>query len=246
MITFMRRKTCILLCIFICLLSLSTAASAQVRINAAAKQGSSIYSAPSLSSEILIKLDNSEQVVVQDWKDGGFCSVCFGEVKGYIPSDKLVRVVVTETYDRALSGKVSADSVNLRTKPDTDSNIITVMDKGTSVEVVGRENNWYKVVVRQTVGYISVEYVELLSNDKDDADKDRFIELRMGMSGKEVARMQNALSQLGYYNHECNGNFGSRTRDALKRFQSENDLTSDGIASGATLKLLFEKAEALQ
>lgn len=57
--------------------------------------------------------------------------------------------------------------------------------------------------------------------------------LRKGMKGDDVARMQEALGVA------ADGDFGFGTLTALKKWQSSNGLTADGIAGPATLSRMF-------
>lgn len=50
-----------------------------------------------------------------------------------------------------------------------------------------------------------------------------------GMSGIHVSEIQNKLKELGFFNLEPTGFFGSVTEVSVKRFQSGNGLISDGI-----------------
>jgi len=61
-----------------------------------------------------------------------------------------------------------------------------------------------------------------------------------GQSGSDVADIQRALSQFGYFNRECDGMFGDATQAAVEQFQQANGLNVTGIADGATLLRLFE------
>lgn len=63
--------------------------------------------------------------------------------------------------------------------------------------------------------------------------------LREGDSGSAVLEMQTMLKDLGYYYGELTGSFGSRTKQAVKKFQDDNDLTVDGIAGTKTLNKLY-------
>ena len=68
--------------------------------------------------------------------------------------------------------------------------------------------------------------------------------LKSGSSGEEVIRLQNRLSELGYFTLQADGQFGSDTKAAVKLFQSANGLKADGIAGSKTLTLLYSE-EAL-
>lgn len=53
--------------------------------------------------------------------------------------------------------------------------------------------------------------------------------LRKGMSGADVAYLQNALTVLGYDCGTVDGKFGAKTFEAVKQFQADCHLTADGV-----------------
>lgn len=69
--------------------------------------------------------------------------------------------------------------------------------------------------------------------------------LRNGDTGDDVTRMQQALSQLGFYVHQVDGKFGTNTENAVRAFQSKNKLKVDGVAGNQTLTLLYQQTGAL-
>lgn len=58
---------------------------------------------------------------------------------------------------------------------------------------------------------------------------------RRGSSGSEVRQIQEKLKRWGYYSGSVDGIYGSKTEEAVKKFQRSNGLTADGIAGKATL-----------
>jgi peptidoglycan hydrolase-like protein with peptidoglycan-binding domain len=62
--------------------------------------------------------------------------------------------------------------------------------------------------------------------------------LRQGDSSDAVKSMQMTLIDLGYLNGKADGVFGDQTFLALKAFQSNNGLPSDGVAGEKTLNVL--------
>ena len=52
---------------------------------------------------------------------------------------------------------------------------------------------------------------------------------KYGSRGEEVKRIQTKLKEWGYYSGGVDGIFGSQTFEAVKKFQSKNGLTVDGI-----------------
>ena len=66
--------------------------------------------------------------------------------------------------------------------------------------------------------------------------------LRKGDEGPEVVTLQQALTELGYLNGAADGNFGTGTQTAVKKFQEDNKLDAAGIAGKMTQEMLFKKS----
>ncbi len=66
--------------------------------------------------------------------------------------------------------------------------------------------------------------------------------LRYGSSGDAVKAMQESLTKLGYAPGAADGKFGRGTEAAVKQFQRNNGLTTDGLAGTKTLTLLYSQA----
>ena len=66
--------------------------------------------------------------------------------------------------------------------------------------------------------------------------------LRKGDEGPEVVTLQQALTELGYLSGAADGNFGTGTQTAVKKFQEDNSLDADGIAGRMTQEMLFKKS----
>ena len=63
--------------------------------------------------------------------------------------------------------------------------------------------------------------------------------LRKSAQGEEVTKLQNRLSDLGYYRSEIDGQFGPGTEEAVKAFQRQNGLEADGIVGPETREKLY-------
>lgn len=61
---------------------------------------------------------------------------------------------------------------------------------------------------------------------------------KYGSRGEEVKKIQTKLKEWGYYNGSIDGVYGSKTFEAVKRFQRKNGLSVDGIAGEKTLQAL--------
>lgn len=61
---------------------------------------------------------------------------------------------------------------------------------------------------------------------------------KIGSQGNEVKAIQKSLKDRGIYKGSVDGIYGKGTADAVKKFQKQQGLTSDGVAGPATLKKL--------
>jgi peptidoglycan hydrolase-like protein with peptidoglycan-binding domain len=58
-----------------------------------------------------------------------------------------------------------------------------------------------------------------------------------------IKEIQTVLKKLGYYTGTVDGVSGSKTENAIKKFQKDNKLTADGIVGNGTSKLLLAAAD---
>ena len=61
------------------------------------------------------------------------------------------------------------------------------------------------------------------------------------MTGNDIKLLQEQLNKLGYNCGEVDGEFGTKTRDAVIKFQKDNKLTDDGIVGQKTWSKLFDR-----
>lgn len=59
--------------------------------------------------------------------------------------------------------------------------------------------------------------------------------LRYPQKGENVAELQRALKQLGYYTKTIDGSYGSGTKSAVRAFQKAQGLSVDGVAGAKTI-----------
>jgi peptidoglycan hydrolase-like protein with peptidoglycan-binding domain len=66
--------------------------------------------------------------------------------------------------------------------------------------------------------------------------------LKKGMTGPDVKLVQQKLKELKYYKGSINSKYDDATMKAVKAFQTNNGLTSDGLAGPKTYTVLFGNA----
>ena len=69
--------------------------------------------------------------------------------------------------------------------------------------------------------------------------------LKQGMSGDAVRVLQQNLVLLEYYEGTVTGTYGRLTKEAVRLFQRDNDLSSDGVAGPKTLAKIEDELAAL-
>lgn len=57
-------------------------------------------------------------------------------------------------------GKITVDTAKLREEPNTDSKVLELISIGEEVEIIEKEQNWYKVQYKKMVGYIRDDLIE--------------------------------------------------------------------------------------
>lgn len=65
----------------------------------------------------------------------------------------------------------ATDSVNIRTEPNTDCDIITVLQKGSCITCIGEADGWSKVIYEGEERYIKSEYLAVSSSEEKPAEE---------------------------------------------------------------------------
>ena len=135
------------------------------------------------------------------------------------------------------SGTVTGNKVNLRTGPGTQYSRIAYLYKGDPVAVTGSKNGWYTVRSNGTEGYVHSDYVQVRTagGSAGSGSSPSGSAMKRGSTGDNVRQLQGNLIMLGYLNSRADGVFGGGTEAAVKKYQSRNGLTADGVAGKATV-----------
>ena len=84
----------------------------------------------------------------------------------------LAFVILFTNIAKADTVRVTTETLNLREKPSTDSNIVALISIGEECEVISEEGDWYEVKYGDYTGYISKEYAELEGKTNSDNSDD--------------------------------------------------------------------------
>lgn len=129
------------------------------------------------NSKIVDTAPKNECVVVIS-KSGEWYKVNYNLQEGYMHEDYLS--VSTRENAELGYGKITGNSVNLRTGPSTAHSIAAVSSKGEICYIIGLNNGWYKVIYKNTLAYIRSDYVELTEipyENKESTNSPKFFRL---------------------------------------------------------------------
>jgi peptidoglycan hydrolase-like protein with peptidoglycan-binding domain len=155
----------------------------------------------------------------------------------------------------AKTGKVTASSLNMRRKADSDSSVVCVLREGDKVTINDSTGSWYKVSSGSKTGYVYKKYIKVSDSSgssssggskKSGSDSKKSSNssgssngtCEPGDSGTAVRNVQKRLKKLGYYTGSIDGDYGNGTRNAVKNFQKRNGLTANGRVNSKTLSKL--------
>lgn len=190
-----------------------------------------LRSAPNTESEVLAQLEQHTLVEVLDHKNGWY-RVLHGGVVGYLKQD----YILIEATSRAAN--VGEGGAKLYGGPgvgkQNPSYLIADLPDGMGVKVKQMVGDWYYVVAGDGAGYVYRGDIKL----KQGVNAAGF-ELREGMQGPEVERMQKELSKRQFL-YAASGTFDEKTKKAVASFQKACGLSADGVAGLQTLQALYD------
>ena len=116
---------------------------------------------PDTESTILATLAKGDTVVVLDDAGDGWYKVDCQTMSGYMSAD-YIDLAAQADLDLGLGiVKGVSSSLNVRSGPGTDYDLVASLSCRDVVEVLGVDNGWYKISVQDAVGYVSGDYLEL-------------------------------------------------------------------------------------
>lgn len=115
--------------------------------------------------EIIGKMPGGSACEVLGEQDGWY-QIRSGEVEGYVDKQYILTGYDANVEAMALTSNVlqaNTDHLNIRSEATTDSSIVTKVNTGDILEILGEAEDWYQVRVNGEEGYVKAEYVDNLS-----------------------------------------------------------------------------------
>ena len=153
-----KRLLNLLLAVIMCVSLLAVPASAVGISGAKTTSALNLRSGASTSKSIIMTMPAGAEVVV-GMTQNGWCKVVYNNTVGYASADYLK--TVSKVSGNFGTGTVSGSYVRMRSGAGTNSSVITTLDKGTKMSVIGASGNWYQVSYNGKTGYVSADYMKL-------------------------------------------------------------------------------------
>lgn len=168
--------------------------------------------------------------------------------KGYVRSDMVEKISATDfgdddidIGDAEILGmiRVTANNVRLREDASTDSDSVGTANTGDVFYYIDTEDGWFQT----KAGYwISKDYVKVMTDEEVDnytGSNSSGSSYSEGDTGSMVKWIQETLKALGYYEDgTVTGNYGRLTKEAVRQFQRDHDLSADGVCGPKTIAAL--------
>ena len=167
--------------------------------------------------------------------------------KGYIRGDMMENITAADFGDDSNSGeqeiigmiKVTGNNVSLRYQPSTSANRVGTANIGDCFYYVDTVDGWFQT---KSGYWITKDYAKVMSDEEVEAyiknnggSGSTGSSYTIGSTGSTVTYIQTALTALEYYDRQITGHYGRYTKDAVRAFQRDNNLTADGVCGAVTL-----------
>jgi len=164
----LKKLTLIIVVVSMAAAMLSTTASAGATLAYGAAtvdtQGLRLRSGPGTSHSIITHLSVGDIVVILERTNSEWYKVNFHGSIGYVSAPLLRDVLTAENFNA--QGRVVGDLVNIRSKPNTSSDVLGKYPKDTVMTVIGINNGWYKIRHEGITGYIRSDFMDIISGHK--------------------------------------------------------------------------------
>ena len=119
------------------------------------------------NSEVVGKLYNQSLAIITENPNNGWYKIHSGSVDGYVKAETLtvgdVNAIQATSYQTA---DVMTDSLKVRSEMSTESGVVTMVDTGSKLSVLGEADGWVAVSTAAGNGYVSAEYVQVTTQYK--------------------------------------------------------------------------------
>ena len=141
----------------------------------------------------------------------------------------------------ATTGTVTVSALNVRASASTESQVVGVLHEGDQVTIKETCGSWYKITGGGKSGYASKNYIKVTNSSSSSSSNSSGSSgtCAPGDKGDAVRAVQKRLIKLGYLEEgSADGDYGNKTKTAVKAFQNRNGLKVTGTVNSSTLSKL--------
>jgi len=123
-----------------------------------------LRSGPGTDASVLDRLSEGDIVVILERTNSEWYKVNFHGTVGFVSVPLLKDILTAENFNA--QGRITGSRVNIRTRPNTTSNILGSYSERTVMTVIGINNGWYKVRHDGHTGYVRSDFMEIISGQR--------------------------------------------------------------------------------
>ncbi|WP_158540694.1 SH3 domain-containing protein [Romboutsia weinsteinii] len=119
----------------------------------------------STSHTVLFTVKKNDKVDITSSSNGWYKIKTSAGKEGWASATYISKTGSSSDTSSSTIKQVSVDRLNMRSGASTSYRVITVLTKGTNVEVMSESNGWSKVKHDGRIGYVSTEYIKAVNTD---------------------------------------------------------------------------------
>lgn len=130
---------------------------------------------PNETSNIILTIPEGDILELQIKYDSGWYKVNYNQNNGYVSGEyikvltqeEISEITVDRTYENTYAVVSVNDSLNIRQRANKEASALTHVKPGSILKVYEKmQNNWYKVEGNTIEGYVSGEYIKILTDEE--------------------------------------------------------------------------------
>ena len=130
---------------------------------------------PNETSNIILTIPEGDILELQIKYDSGWYKVNYNQNNGYVSGEyikvltqeEISEMTVDRTYENTYAVVSVNDSLNIRQRANKEASALTHVKSGSILKVYEKmQNNWYKVEGNTIEGYVSGEYIKILTDEE--------------------------------------------------------------------------------
>lgn len=130
---------------------------------------------PSENGNVILTIPKGDVLELQIKYNSGWYKVLYNQNSGYVSGEyikvltqeEIGEMTVNETYENTYAVVSVNDSLNIRQRANKEASALTHVKSGSILKVYEKmQNNWYKVEGNTIEGYVSGEYIKILTDEE--------------------------------------------------------------------------------